>query len=322
MFESSKTVRQSIFADFYFRQIRRAFTLIELLVVIAVIAILAALLLPVLARAKQKAQSVQCLSNLRQWGLALQIYCSEASDILPYDGTAGYPANGSQNGQYACDSGNSGTTGAAPYPAQGSPRDPYAWFNALPPLVADQPLSYYYLLPGLNIKLKFPIPNQNNLGKMWQCPSAQTTAADYAPSSTDFGAGTSGDGGKYGVFSYVMDLDFKLKSSIDNGVVGNSFVYPNMPKLSSIRRSSDQVMLFEQAFSPNLETYTPSPTRNGILPSQRWSVFAKRHNLGGNIVFLDGHAARFKWDYIINPAGGRTELFLDDVWWNPNRDKK
>ena len=39
MFESSKTVRQSIFADFYFRQTRRAFTLIELLVVIAVIAI-------------------------------------------------------------------------------------------------------------------------------------------------------------------------------------------------------------------------------------------------------------------------------------------
>ena len=40
MFESSKTVRQSSFADFYFRQTRRAFTLIELPVVIAVIAIL------------------------------------------------------------------------------------------------------------------------------------------------------------------------------------------------------------------------------------------------------------------------------------------
>ena len=42
MFESSKTVRQRIFADSYFRQTRRAFTLIELLVVIAIIAILAA----------------------------------------------------------------------------------------------------------------------------------------------------------------------------------------------------------------------------------------------------------------------------------------
>ena len=61
---------------------KQGFTLIELLVVIAIIAILAAILFPVFASARERAKQTQCLSNLKQWGTAVNAYLSDNNDTF------------------------------------------------------------------------------------------------------------------------------------------------------------------------------------------------------------------------------------------------
>ena len=65
----------------------RGFTLLELLVVLAIIAIVASLTLPALGRARLKVRGTGCLNNLRQWGLATQLFAADNDDRLPRDGT-------------------------------------------------------------------------------------------------------------------------------------------------------------------------------------------------------------------------------------------
>ncbi len=283
----------------------RAFTLIELLVVIAIIAILAAMLLPALALAKQKAQQAACLSNLRQWGIAEQMYVGDFKDTLPTDGMG-------EDGIY--------DDNMSPW---GSSDDPTAWFNVLPPYMATQPLSYYYNLdknwltglPDTSTHRQNSLPFPGRAGsKIWFCPSAQMSDSDVDALAAP------GSSSSLGFFAYAQPID--LNKEVGTGLtpsgtlsLGTTYDYPAMPKLSNLPKPSATVLLFDQCFNPVTEIDNGSPTYNSENPGDRYRSLASRHTKGAVLAFCDGHGAYYK-DFYLTNGSGTYEAPVPDVIWD------
>ncbi len=263
------------------RSTPRAFTLIELLVVIAIIAILAALMLPALARAKDKALTANCLSNNKQWSLAAVMYAGDFRDGIPRDGM-------DAGGQYP------GSSGAS--------RDPNAWFNLLPDFMAQKPLSNYTANAGSSPRVNATvIPFPGGVGKIWQCSAAKMPDSDLMNVS---------GGGAEGFFSYVFNIDLKKESA------AVPITYPRMPKLTGLRKPAATVLMTDSVFNSS-EGFSAGNVYYSVNPAARWRAFPNRHNKqGGILAFCDGHASYFKQTKIKNEQNGYEPL-LPDVIWNP-----
>ena len=236
------------------------FTLVELLVVIGIIAILISILLPSLNKARQHAQEVQCMSNLRQWGIAFQMYADSNKGSLPFDGEDG--------------------------DIPGNPIDfwdaPYMWFNALPPLVSARPYDEQQREHIAGTR-SLPVNGQNSL---FVCPS------------TGEAAGPNSSNGYYTMYGNVLyppgpgpQRPTFICYAYNSKLIPSSGLAVKMTKL---RPSSEYVILVEKRMLPGeLPTTDPNYNRTlNYIKSDR-KRFTARHRKGGNLLFGDGHVAWF-----------------------------
>jgi prepilin-type N-terminal cleavage/methylation domain-containing protein/prepilin-type processing-associated H-X9-DG protein len=275
----------------------RGFTLIELLVVIAIIAILAALLLPALAKAKEKGQRTVCLSNLKQWGLAETMYVEDNNQTFPKtkipNGTPGAPGGYNED--------NPTWNDLFGFYYQNPQQGMDAWFNALPSYVAQQPLAYYAIQPGDSSGNKPAIDRFNSANTIFRCPIAIIDPQLLPPNAPQYGRILF----RYGMNSKALDGK------------PTAVVYL---KTQMITVSPSKLVVFDEGRTIIAETpfYGNSQKQSDICKPQVYTTdLTSRHANGSSLTFADGHASWYKYAYMCIDAGSKAaDPGRPDISWS------